>query len=45
MFFSQKFKYGLLFALILTVLETTGQTLLRKFYLEKNKLIILPFLF
>lgn len=42
MFFSQKFLYGIFFALILTILETSGQSLLRKFYLNKSKNFILP---
>tara|TARA_Y100000816_G_C26030584_1_gene539504 strand:+ start:497 stop:844 length:348 start_codon:yes stop_codon:yes gene_type:complete len=44
MIFSEKFLYGIFFALILTILETLGQSILRKFYLNKSKNFILPFL-
>lgn len=37
-----KFQYAIMFSLILTILETVGQTLLRKFYLQKNKNFLLP---
>ena len=36
------FQYALIFASILTILETTGQTLLRKFYLQKHRNLLYP---
>ena len=39
---SSNFKYALLVALILTILETIGQTILRKFYLQKQKHLMYP---
>ena len=36
------FKYALIFSIILTFLETIGQTFLRKFYLQKHKNLIYP---
>ena len=39
---SSDFKYALLFSLILTILETIAQTILRKFYLQKQKHLMYP---
>tara|TARA_B100001093_G_scaffold488342_1_gene525452 strand:+ start:4505 stop:4852 length:348 start_codon:yes stop_codon:yes gene_type:complete len=39
-----KFQHGLIFAFGLTILETIGQTLLRKFYLQKDKNLLFPFI-